>query len=690
MRTSARVGVVFAVALGALIAFSRTAFALIAEDSFAGAQGMLGASQQYGPGHTTDDGNNYVWNRILGNPGHKLTGNGTVRTWGTVKPITSLNIPNLTADYRVTTYVRKVVFDTQACPVVAARTSGSSEPTRTGYFVMLYSWNHIRIYKVVNGAKTWIGLGYDFGGYIWSEGRLGIQVQGSTIKALWNDEVVITVNDANIPGPGKPSIGAGWDSGCYKDWSAVYDDFLVSPVLVDVKTDGRDGRIYKGVGQSVTFTAQCAGEGAHDLHWTRTDWGFLTNPVFTSDCNGLTATGALNQPGTYDVGAACANHGADSETLVAVKTNLSIARLDDAVVSEDEEHAFGSICKVHVPTDLDGFQVALSQITVEPASALSGMTYKLAVVGPDISVRGQTRILHNGAEFMNETETEKNILPCEFAGVWEARGIQTGVVDVALIACRDGQEIHRDTVRLCVAPVQPRSGRIYLVGNGLAVPDAPVQPHTTIGAALLIAVANSNVAVARGTYQEQNLTVLPNVSLVGLGGRFEGLAPYNFVHEGLPILQGNNTAALLRCTNSVGQEIAALSMTGGRNLGGNGGGLSVLNCQYVSVQYCVLTGNQTDSDFCGGGAYFSEASCVSFTDNLVSENSATGGAGLAVMQSSTVDISRNVFDENVCIGTDSVGGGAALVGVNGAIVEDNLFRNNTSQRGGGIYLDGGF
>ena len=151
--------------------------------------------------------------------------------------------------------------------------------------------------------------------------------------------------------------------------------------------------------------------------------------------------------------------------------------------------------------------------------------------------------------------------------------------------------------------------------------------YQTIGAALLTATASSDeVWVAEGTY----LGAVPLKSNVGIYGGFSGSESSRSQRDWVAhptILQSSGTAGSLHSAVTGGENIDA-TVSGFTITGATAGGVRVLQCPNLVIEYCVIRNNANEDPMLpGGGGLLIDGGGASIIRNCViaSNDAAYGG-----------------------------------------------------------------
>jgi len=216
----------------------------------------------------------------------------------------------------------------------------------------------------------------------------------------------------------------------------------------------------------------------------------------------------------------------------------------------------------------------------------------------------------------------------------------------------------------------------------------------SIGEAMAAAVPGSEVRVCAGTYPETVL-IDQDLSLVAQED------------SAVTIIDAEGAGPTVR-VDAGEVDITGFTLTGGSSVG-QGGGLSVFGTDPVTVDSCVITGNQSTD---GAGIYTYLGAQLVVVQTTISDNVggigggvAMNGDGLAASLSMTgCTIANNVTDEagaglvlfeipEVQIDSTSIvdnqsldGGGLTVGGSAVTLTNSSVLRNTASSQGGGALL----
>jgi hypothetical protein len=198
----------------------------------------------------------------------------------------------------------------------------------------------------------------------------------------------------------------------------------------------------------------------------------------------------------------------------------------------------------------------------------------------------------------------------------------------------------------------------------------------TIQGAVDAAASGDLVLVAPGTYRENVVVSMKNVSLRSTGGK------------GVTVLDGGGAGSVVTYQGSYAAWVwVTASLEGFTISNGNyyyGGGVSS-HRGTIEVIDCLIQGNHASS---GGGVYADDAGTVTLTRSTVSGNVAdyAGGGGYGTMGG--VVVTDSVVSNNRA---GSYGGGLAGLGYCGGFnVTRSFVTGNTASEGGGLFTGFGY
>ena len=196
-----------------------------------------------------------------------------------------------------------------------------------------------------------------------------------------------------------------------------------------------------------------------------------------------------------------------------------------------------------------------------------------------------------------------------------------------------------------------------------------------------IAVANGTVA---NDIIEFDATLFGAAQTITLGGTTltianNGTLTINGTGASVLTVSGNNVSQVFLVNSGATAEISGLTVTAGRNTGGNGGGIVANSTSTLTLRSLRIMGNFGQS---GGGILALSGSAVNLSDSTVSNNDsarASGSLGGGIQNNlGTVNISNSTFTGN----NAAFGGG---IFNNGSMtISNSTFSGNTANNGAGI------
>jgi hypothetical protein len=210
-------------------------------------------------------------------------------------------------------------------------------------------------------------------------------------------------------------------------------------------------------------------------------------------------------------------------------------------------------------------------------------------------------------------------------------------------------------------PVTVEDGVVSVDGQG---------SFASIGEAVAAAAPGSEVRVCAGTWPE-TVTIDQDLTLVAQEG-----AAVTIIDAGAagPVVSVD--------AGEVG--ITGFTLTGGSSLG-QGGGLSVFGEDPVTVDSCVITGNQSTD---GAGIYTYGGAQLTLVQTTISDNIGGIGGGVAMngdSLSSSLSMTGCTVSSNV---VDEAGAGFVLVEVPDVQIDSTSIVDNVSLDGGGFTVSG--
>jgi parallel beta-helix repeat protein len=190
----------------------------------------------------------------------------------------------------------------------------------------------------------------------------------------------------------------------------------------------------------------------------------------------------------------------------------------------------------------------------------------------------------------------------------------------------------------------------------------------TIQQAIDAATATDRVVVGPGTWTE-NITMKDSVDVVSS----DGAATTTIDSNG-----GDHTVD----AQAVTATLTGFTITGGDSPT-TGGGIRIWNSSDVTVEDCIVTGNNADGQ--GGGISIRDSQAT-VTGTTVTTNTADGGAGFFIEGAVAGDVTINSCTVSGNTAT-SVGGGFFVDNGDFTLTQSAVHGNTTAGLGGGIALD---
>jgi len=195
--------------------------------------------------------------------------------------------------------------------------------------------------------------------------------------------------------------------------------------------------------------------------------------------------------------------------------------------------------------------------------------------------------------------------------------------------------------------------------------------YDTIQDAIDGVMPGTTITVCAGTYNE-DLTIRKALTLRAAGG-------------GATRIRGTGSGSVIDISTRGRVGIQGFGIRGGA--GENGGGISVTDAE-VSISGNTIADNTATA--WGGGLWLDGASGT-VSDNDISGNEALEGGGVAVWDAD-VAIEGNAIHDNDCTTTDDeaygngAGGGGLFVRGASALVDNDIYANDSADNGGGAFF----
>ncbi|MGA2233457.1 MAG: choice-of-anchor Q domain-containing protein, partial [Tepidisphaeraceae bacterium] len=150
-------------------------------------------------------------------------------------------------------------------------------------------------------------------------------------------------------------------------------------------------------------------------------------------------------------------------------------------------------------------------------------------------------------------------------------------------------------------------------------------------------------------------------------------------------INGNSASNIFTVDSGVTATIAGLTLSGGYNMGGNGGAID--NEGWLNIDACAFTGNIANDGGKGGGAIYNDDMLV-VTDSTFSGNQAVGSVGGGALYN---DGMASIFDSTLASNTTPDDGGAVENSTDSLELVNCTLAYNTavSGNGGGIANESG-
>ncbi|MEL6349609.1 MAG: MopE-related protein [Myxococcota bacterium] len=192
-----------------------------------------------------------------------------------------------------------------------------------------------------------------------------------------------------------------------------------------------------------------------------------------------------------------------------------------------------------------------------------------------------------------------------------------------------------------------------------------IQRFESFAAALAGASDGDELIVCQGTYNE-NIVIDNHITIRAIDG----------VEN--TIIEGTGDGSVITA-NGTPVSLIGLTIRGG--VGADGGGVNGERSLDLSIEDCVITGNEARTE--GGGVYGPTDGVLAITNTTISDNEARSGGGVfapALAFFSGVTITNNEADDG--------GGVYADGGLDYQWDTSTAITNNVAEKGGGVYVDG--
>ncbi len=241
-----------------------------------------------------------------------------------------------------------------------------------------------------------------------------------------------------------------------------------------------------------------------------------------------------------------------------------------------------------------------------------------------------------------------------------------------------------------VAVIGVAISAIFALGSGdVTVPDK----YPTIQEAIDAAEDGDEIVVDVGVYRE-------NIDFRGKNITLRSTDPDDPAVVDSTIIDGGNAGAVVSFRSGETEEavLSGFTITRGGGLlisGGSsplitkniiednsaevGAGIAIFDSSPTILEN-TITGN---SGFWGGGLHVEESSPL-IEGNIIQRNSAEYGSGIVIYSNASPTIINNTISEN---SADQLGGGVAIAGKSTPSLEGNTIIDNSGERGGGLYIE---
>ncbi len=200
-------------------------------------------------------------------------------------------------------------------------------------------------------------------------------------------------------------------------------------------------------------------------------------------------------------------------------------------------------------------------------------------------------------------------------------------------------------------------------------------PKATIKNATGTVTSGGTVYIAKGTYNENNININKNMTIIGAG-------------QDNTIINGTNKGPIFIFPYGYGEKVTIenLTLTNG-STGYIGGGAIDNFGGNLTVKDCTFSDNTATGDDGLGGA-INNGAILNVTDSTFKGNTATYGGAIANIQG-TLTVIGSTFTDNTVSSSTGAGGAGAIGNEASLDVIDSIFTDNSANLvGGAIRNDG--